>query len=185
MPPLWKGRKFFKYLLIDYSNFACLNPKGYHREALQTGTDVTFVYMAAMQHRYQTQAAPALVPQSVSGWWGWGAYVHPFRSVSTSPQPSPAAPGYWSTASDWLAEDHVSVISMPWRREWCSIYSCLSFKRWNRRMGLRPKYVYAAFFPCTALTFNLFLPPNYLLFQSPPIPHVPSVSCRIYLTCPE
>lgn len=27
-------------------------------------------------------------------------------------QPSPAAPGYWSTASDWLAEDHVSVIPL-------------------------------------------------------------------------
>lgn len=67
-------------------------------------------------------------PWSAWGWWGSGAHVHPFRSVSMSPQPSPAAPGHWSTASDWLAEDHASVmpLCLGQRRDAPFIYASLS-----------------------------------------------------------
>lgn len=59
MAPLQKGRKFFKYLLIDYSSFACLNPKGYHREQFQTEMFVAFLLYASHVAQVPNTGSPS------------------------------------------------------------------------------------------------------------------------------
>lgn len=124
----------------------------------------------------------------------------PFRSVSKPTQHRPAALVDLSTASDSLAEDHISVILFLCFGEDSSVlFVSASLSRDETGEWTSDLKIYAAFLLGTVLncfklflkiSFKLFLPLTYLPFYCHPIPHaspsnMPSVSCRIYLTAPE
>lgn len=158
MPPLQKSRKFFKYLLIDYSNFSCLNPKGYHREPLQIGMWL-FSFMPAMWHRYQTkhrhqtQAAPG--PECLRMVRIRCPYP-PLQICQHIPRAQPSSSGHWSTASDWLAEDHVSVISLCLGEGSDALFIYASLSRDETGEWASDLNIYVLLFSCAQPSFLTF-----------------------------
>jgi len=109
-----------------------------------------------------------------------------------STQHRPAALVYLSTASDSLAEDHISVILFLCSGEESSaVFIYASLSRDETGEWTSDLKIYGAFLLRTALkSLKLFLPPTYLPFHRLPTPHAPplnapSVSCRIYLAVPQ